>query len=78
MMEIYVTCLLQILSFSSPFRRFQVKNFLRPPTMVADIISQLVAPTQNFCHFYGPVTLFLLMFPFYALFVVTPKSLECI
>ena len=38
-MEIYITCPLQILSFSSPFRRFEMKNFLRRPTMVADNIS---------------------------------------
>ena len=27
MMEIYITCLIQILSFSSRFRRFEMKNF---------------------------------------------------
>ena len=27
MIEIYITCLLQILSFSSRFRRFEIKNF---------------------------------------------------
>ena len=32
MMEIYITCLLQILSFSSPFRQFEMKNFLQRPT----------------------------------------------
>ena len=32
MMEIYITCLLQILSFSKPFRQFKMKNFLRRPT----------------------------------------------
>ena len=48
MMEIYITCLLQILSFFSCFRRFEMKNFLRRPTMVAE-------PPQNFFHFYGPV-----------------------
>ena len=54
-MKIYITHLLQILNFSSPFRRFEIKNFLRRPTMVADNISNLVAPPQNFFHFYGPV-----------------------
>ena len=32
-MEIYITCLLQILSFYSPFRRFEMKNFLHRPTI---------------------------------------------
>ena len=54
-MEIYITRLLQVLSFSRPFRRFEMKNFLRRPTMVADNISLSVAP-QNFFHFYGPVS----------------------
>ena len=35
-MEIYITCLLQVLSFSSRFRRFEMKSFLRWPNMVAD------------------------------------------
>ena len=35
LMEIYITYLLQILCFSSRFRRFEMQNFLRPPTMVA-------------------------------------------
>ena len=39
MIEIYITCLLQILSFSSRFRQFEMENFLRRPTMVADNIS---------------------------------------
>ena len=34
-MEICITRLLQILSSSSPFRRIEIKNFLRRPTMVA-------------------------------------------
>ena len=52
-MEIYITCLLQILSFFSRFRRFEMKNFLCQPTMMADNISQLGAP-KNFFYFYGP------------------------
>ena len=60
-MKIYITHLLQILNFSSPFRRFEIKNFLRQPTMGADNISNLVPPLpppppQNFFHFYGPDT----------------------
>ena len=54
-MKIYITHLLQILNFSSPFRRFEIKNFLRRSTMVADNISNLVAHPKNFFHFYGPV-----------------------
>ena len=38
MMEIYITYHLQILSFSSRFRRFEMKHFIRRPTMVADNI----------------------------------------
>ena len=52
-MKIYITHLLQILNFSSPIRRFKIKNSLRRPTMVANNISDLVPP-QNFFHFYGP------------------------
>ena len=40
-MEIYITSLLQILSFSSCFRRFEIKNFVAP---------------QNIFHLYGPET----------------------
>ena len=54
MTEIYITCLLQILTFSSRFKECEMKNFLRRPTMVADNISLLVA-SKNFLHFYGPV-----------------------
>ena len=43
MMEIYITYLLQILSFSSRFRRFEMKNFLRWLTMVADNISLFIS-----------------------------------
>ena len=40
MMETYdEKCLPQILSFSSPFKGFEMKNFLCWPTMVADSIS---------------------------------------
>ena len=53
-MKIYITPLLQILDFPSPFRRFEIKNSLRRPTMVADNISNLVAH-QNLFDFYGPV-----------------------
>ena len=42
-MKIYITHFLQILNFSGPFRRFEIKNFLRRPIMVADNISNLVA-----------------------------------
>ena len=38
-MEIYITSLSQILSFSSRFAQFEMKNFLRRPTMVAGNIS---------------------------------------
>ena len=44
--------------FSSRFGRFEMKNFLRRPTMVADNISRLVAappppaPSHNFSRFY--------------------------
>ena len=44
MMEFYITSLLQILCFSSHFRRFEMKIFLRRPTMMAENISQLVTP----------------------------------
>ena len=53
-MKIYITHLLEILNFSSPVRRFEIKNVLRRPTMMADNISNLVALPQNFFHFYGP------------------------
>ena len=57
MMEIYITCFLEILSSSSRCRRFETEVFFRRPTMVDNNISQLVAslPPQNFFHFYGPV-----------------------
>ena len=35
-MEIFITSILQILSFSSRFRQFEMENFLRRPTMVTD------------------------------------------
>ena len=47
-MEIYITCLLQILSFSGRFRKFEMKNFLRLTTMVADNISWLVVSLEFF------------------------------
>ena len=37
-MEIYITYHLQILSFSSRFRQFEMKNFLRRSTILADNI----------------------------------------
>ena len=43
-MEIYVSYLQQILSFSSHFRWLEMKNFLFQPTMAADNISLFVAP----------------------------------
>ena len=51
-MKIYITHLLQILNFSSTFRQSEIKNSLCRPAMVADNISNLVAPPQNFFHFY--------------------------
>ena len=47
-MKIYITHLLKILNFSSPFRRFEIKPFLCRPTMVAANISNLVAPLEFF------------------------------
>ena len=51
-MEIYITCLIQILSFSSHFRQFKMKTFLCRPTMVAKNTPSLVAP-RNFANFTG-------------------------
>ena len=45
-MKIYVAHFLQILNFCSPFRRFEIKNFLRRATMAADNISNLVVPPR--------------------------------
>ena len=47
MMEIYITCLQQILSFSSRCRRFEMENSFRRPIMVGDNISYLVAPPSQ-------------------------------
>ena len=47
-MKIYITHLLQISNFSSPFRWFEIKNFLRRPTMVTDNISNFVPPPRIF------------------------------
>ena len=47
-MEIYITYLLQILSFSSRFGRFEMKNFLCPQTMVAANISDSPPPPGYF------------------------------
>ena len=60
-MAIYINHLLQTLSFSSSFRRFEKEKFLCRPTMVADNISKLVAP-QNFFHFYGPVYIYIFIY----------------
>ena len=64
MMEIYITRLLQIWSFPRPFRRFEIKNFHRRPTIVADNISLLVAPLlppppPPHTHTHTPTPLFL-------------------
>ena len=55
MRKVYNICLLQILSFSTRFRQFEMIIFLRWPTMVAFIIVSPPLP-QKFFHFYGPVT----------------------
>ena len=44
MMETYITCLLQMLSFSSRCRRLEMENLFRRPTIVAYNISQLLTP----------------------------------
>ena len=49
-MKVDITHLLQIINFSSPFRRFEIKNSLCRPIMVANNIF----PPQTFLHFYGP------------------------
>ena len=46
-MEIYISYLQQIFSFSSHFRRLEMKNFFCRPTMVADNISLSVAPPAD-------------------------------
>ena len=38
MTKIYVTYLLKILHFFSPFRQFEMKNFLHRPIMVDNIL----------------------------------------
>ena len=70
MTEIYITCLLQILTFSSRFKECEMKNFLRRPTMVANNISLLVAPRIFFTStglFYTvfQCLCFLPVFPFF-------------
>ena len=47
MIEIYISYLQQLLSFSSHFRRLEKKKFLCRPTMVADNISLFVAPHSS-------------------------------
>ena len=44
MMETYITCLLQMLSFSSRCRRLEMENLFRRPTIVAYNISKLLTP----------------------------------
>ena len=54
-MEIYITYLLQILTFSSLFRRFEIKNILRRPTMVGSghkafevkVVSKCITSLEN-------------------------------
>ena len=54
-MKVDITHLLQIINFSSPFRRFEIKNSLCRPIMVANNILNLEpSPPQTFLHFYGP------------------------
>ena len=53
-MKIYINHLLEILIFSSPVKRFEIKNALRRRTRMAGNISNLVALPQNFFHFYEP------------------------
>ena len=57
MTEIYITCLLQILSFSSRFRRFEMKNFLQQPTMVAIIYIIINLPSPHDRIFFIPTGL---------------------
>ena len=52
MMDVYIACLLQILSFSSRFRQLEMKNFLLRLTMVAGIPQEF----QNLFDFYGPAS----------------------
>ena len=56
-MKIYITHLLQILNFSSTFRQSEIKNSLCRPAMVADNISNLVAPPRIFFISTGLVTI---------------------
>ena len=44
MIEIYITCLLQILSFSSCFRRFEIKNFFVSQPLYQTIFHNWSAP----------------------------------
>ena len=43
-MKVDITHLLQIINFSSPFRRFEIKNSLCRPIMVANNILNLEPP----------------------------------
>ena len=47
-MEIYITCLPQILSFSSRFRRFEMKNFLLSYFVVFVIIVFFMKSNYDF------------------------------
>ena len=51
MMEIYITCFLEILSSSSRCRRFETENFFRRATMVDNNMSKLVAPPPEIFSF---------------------------
>ena len=48
-MKIYITRLQQILSFSSPFRPFEMKNFLRQPIIFTGLV-QRTASKMMFSH----------------------------
>ena len=53
-MEIYITYLLQMLSFPSRFKQFEMKNVVRRPTMGPTTFMIRSPPPQNFFHFSGP------------------------
>ena len=55
MMEIYITYHLQILSFSSRFRRFWNEKFSSSANHSGRQYLIIRSPPQNFFHFYGPV-----------------------
>ena len=53
MMEIYITYLLQMLSFPSRFKQFEMKNVVRRPTMgpTTFIIRSPLPPPPEFFSF---------------------------